>query len=58
MAIQIDHVDRDPAEQAPDQPTRRSFLTQAGIGAGAFAVGAMLQSTQAGAQTGSPDRPR
>lgn len=53
MAIQIDHVDRDPAEQAPDQPARRSFLTKAGIGTGAFAVGAMLQSTGVGAQTGS-----
>lgn len=58
MAIQVDHVDRDPAGQAPDQPTRRSFLAKAGAGAGAFAVGAMLQSAQAGAQTGSPDRPR
>jgi peptidoglycan/xylan/chitin deacetylase (PgdA/CDA1 family) len=53
MAIQVGSVDRDPLDQVPDLPTRRSFLTRAGIGAGAFAVGAMLQSTQAGAQTGA-----
>lgn len=51
MAIQVDQTDRDSVNQAPDQPTRRSFLTKAGVGAGAFAVGAMLQTAQVDAQT-------
>lgn len=50
MAVQVDHADRDSVDPPPDLPARRSFLTKASIGAGAFAVGSMLQSTQAGAQ--------